>query len=115
MLVLALVIGRVGFSVGGMSAEQEIDVEYVARLARVSLTDDERERFAGQLGEVLDFFRKLRSVDVEGVEPLAHAFALENVWQADVPEPGLAPEVALANAPAQRQGQVVVPKVVEDA
>jgi len=52
---------------------------------------------------------------VDGVEPMAHAFAFDNVWQEDVPACGFAPEEALANAPAQRQQQIVVPKVVDDA
>lgn len=99
-----------------MSAEQpEIDIEYVANLARLNLSPDEKARFSGQLENILGYFRKLREVDVEEVEPMAHAFALDNVWQEDVPSAAFAPEEALANAPAQRQQQIVVPKVVDDA
>lgn len=93
----------------------EIDIDYVANLARLALTDEEKARYAEQLGGVLDYFAKLSTVDVEGVKPSAHAFDLENVWQADVVKPGLPTESALQNAPAQRDNQVVVPKVVDDA
>ena len=97
------------------SPEPLMDIDYVANLARISLTDEERGRYGQQLAKILGFFEMLREVDVEGVEPSAHAFELENVWQEDVAQPGLAPEAALANAPSQRDRQVVVPKVVDDA
>ncbi len=90
-----------------------IDIEYVANLARIALTDEEKERFAAQLGDVLEYIEKLNTVDVSGVEPTAHAFPLENVWREDRAEPGLPVETALKNAPAVRQNMVVVPKVVE--
>lgn len=93
----------------------EIDIDYVANLARIALTDEEKARYGAQLGSILEYFQRLREVDVAGVEPSAHAFDLENVWQADEPRPGLATDDALANAPARRDHQVVVPKVVDDA
>lgn len=99
-----------------MSAKQsEIDLDYVANLARISLTPQEKDRLSGQLEHILGYFQKLSEVDVDGVEPMAHAFALDNVWQEDEPVPGFTPEEALANAPAQRHQQIVVPKVVDDA
>lgn len=99
-----------------MSADQpEIDLDYVANLARLSLSPEEKTKFSGQLAHILDYFQKLREVDVEGIEPMAHAFALDNVWQADEPGPAFSPEEALSNAPAQRHRQIVVPKVVDDA
>lgn len=94
-------------------AQNGIDIDYVANLARIALTDDEKERFAGQLGQVLEYIEKLNTVDVSGVEPTAHAFPLENVWRDDKAEPALPVEVALKNAPAARQNMIVVPKVVE--
>ena len=92
-----------------------MDIEYVAKLARISLTDEEKKKFSAQLGDVLENFEKLNAIDVSGIEPTAHAFPLYNVWQEDEPETGFTPEEALKNAPAQRANQVVVPKVVEDA
>lgn len=93
----------------------EIDIDYVANLARLALTDEEKARYGAQLGSILGHFQRLREVDVEGVEPSAHAFDLENVWQVDEARPGLTPDEALRNAPARRENQVVVPKVVDDA
>jgi aspartyl-tRNA(Asn)/glutamyl-tRNA(Gln) amidotransferase subunit C len=99
-----------------MSAEQpEIDLDYVANLARLRLSPAEKAEFSGQLEKILDYFQVLKEVDVEGVEPMAHAFALDNVWQADVAQPGFSPAEALSNAPAARHDQIVVPKVVDDA
>lgn len=98
-----------------MAADSGIDIDYVANLARLELTPAERERFAGQLGNILGYIERIRAVDVEGVEPTAHAFPVENVLDDDEPGPLLTPAAVLANAPQQRQGQFVVPKVVEEA
>jgi aspartyl-tRNA(Asn)/glutamyl-tRNA(Gln) amidotransferase subunit C len=62
---------------------------------------------------VLHHIEQLAKVDVTGVEPSAHAFAVNNVWQDDVARPGLSVDQALRNAPVQRENMVVVPKVVE--
>lgn len=94
---------------------EKIDIDYVARLARIDLTDEEKQTFTAQLEDILAYVEKLNSVDVSGVEPMAHAFPLENVLDEDVPHDPLPVEDALRNAPAQRDNQVVVPKVVEDA
>ena len=93
----------------------DIDIDYVANLARLALTDEEKARYAAQLSGVLDYFAKLSDVDVEGVKPSAHAFDLENVWQPDKVKKGLPTQAALQNAPAQRDNQIIVPKVVDDA
>jgi aspartyl-tRNA(Asn)/glutamyl-tRNA(Gln) amidotransferase subunit C len=96
-----------------MSAPQDFNLDYLAQLARLDLTAEEKSRFAAQLGDVLHHIERLSEVDVSGVEPTAHAFPVENVWDDDVPRPGLAAADALRNAPAQREGQIRVPKVVE--
>lgn len=90
-----------------------LDIDHVARLARIALTPEEKATFAQQLGNVLHHIEQLSKVDVTGVQPSAHAFAVHNVWQADVARPGLPVEQALRNAPAQRDDMIVVPKVVE--
>ena len=92
-----------------------IDVDYVAKLARLKLTAEEQKKFSTQLGSILDYCRKISAVDVEGVEPTAHAFPLYNVWAADAAEAGLTTEQALSNAPSQRDNQVVVPKGIEES
>ncbi|HEY4300051.1 MAG TPA: Asp-tRNA(Asn)/Glu-tRNA(Gln) amidotransferase subunit GatC [Candidatus Didemnitutus sp.] len=96
-----------------MSQVPQLDIDYVARLARLALTDDEKREFARQLGDVLHHIEQLSRVDVSGVEPTAHAFPVENVWAEDVARPGLPVEQALRNAPAQRGQMISVPKVVE--
>ncbi len=96
-----------------MNPAPDLDLAYVANLARLALTAAEREKFSRQLGDILHYVAKLKQVDVTGVEPMAHAAPVFNVWAADVAHPGLPAGQALRNAPAQRDGQVVVPKVVE--
>ena len=97
-----------------MSEESSMDIDYVANLARIELTSEEKEKFQGQLGDVLKYFEKLQEVDVEGVEPTAHAFPRFNVWDKDLAIDGFSAEEALLNAPKSRNEQVVVPKVVEE-
>jgi aspartyl-tRNA(Asn)/glutamyl-tRNA(Gln) amidotransferase subunit C len=96
-----------------MASPSDINIDYVANLARLALTAQEKETFSRQLGDVLQYIEKLREVDVTHVEPTAHAFPVSNVWAEDVPQPGLPVEVALRNAPAQRDNMIVVPVVVE--
>lgn len=96
-----------------MSQAPELDIDYVARLARLALTPDEKARYARQLADVLHHIERLAAADVTGVEPTAHAIPVENVWAEDVARPGLPVELALQNAPAQRDHMVKVPKVVE--
>ncbi|HRP03387.1 MAG TPA: Asp-tRNA(Asn)/Glu-tRNA(Gln) amidotransferase subunit GatC [Opitutaceae bacterium] len=96
-----------------MSSEPNINIEHIATLARIALTDDEKRIFASQLGDVLAYIEKLREVDVSGVEPMAHAFPVFNVWMEDVSGPALPVEAVLRNAPASRDNMISVPKVVE--
>ncbi|MDB6094759.1 MAG: glutamyl-tRNA(Gln) amidotransferase, subunit [Verrucomicrobia bacterium] len=96
-----------------MSTAPDLDIEHVAKLARLALTAEEKATFSAQLGDVLHHIEQLAKVDVTGVEPTAHAFPLVNVWAEDVARSGLSAEAALRNAPVQRDHMVVVPKVVE--
>lgn len=96
-----------------MSTHTHIDIDYVANLARIALSDEERSLFSEQLEEILEYIEQLKTVDVEGVEPTAHAFPVTNVWREDVVRPGLTQEEAIGNAPEARDGMFVVPKVVE--
>lgn len=93
----------------------QLDIDYVARLARLALSDAEKQAFAHQLGDVLYYIEQLNEVDVSGVEPTAHAFEVVNVWQEDVAGAAFPIEKVLQNAPAARDGMIVVPKVVDDA
>ena len=91
----------------------DIDVKYVAHLARLSLSAEEEQKIGAQLGNILGYIEKLKQVDVIGVEPTAHAFPLVNVTRADVVRPSLTNEEALRNAPAAANGLFMVPKIVE--
>ncbi len=96
-----------------MAETPHLNIDRVAELARLALTPAEKAEFSTQLAEVLQHVEQLKKLDVAGVEPTAHAFALENVWADDVAQGGLAVEEALRNAPAQRDNMIAVPKVVE--
>lgn len=95
--------------------ETQIDIDYVAKLARIELTDDEKTTYSRQLGQILEYFERLSKIDVSGVEPSAHAHAIYNVMRDDVETPAMSISDALMNAPASRENQVCVPKVVDDA
>jgi aspartyl-tRNA(Asn)/glutamyl-tRNA(Gln) amidotransferase subunit C len=84
-------------------------VLHVARLARLELTEDEVERYAGELSKVLDYIEKISELDLEGVEPTSHVVHVENILRADEPRPSLPPEVALQSAPEPDQGGFRVP------
>ena len=94
-------------------AAPELDVRYVARLARLELSEDEVTRFQAQLSDVLSYVEALRRVDVTGVEPTAHASAVFNVFRTDTPEASFRAAEALANAPKQGNDLFVVPKVLD--
>ena len=94
-------------------ASGEIDVKYVAQLARLALTPDEEKKLGAQLGNILGYIDKLRELDVTGIEPTAHAFPLVNVMRADETRPSLPQADALRNAPRQSNGLFIVPKIVE--
>jgi aspartyl-tRNA(Asn)/glutamyl-tRNA(Gln) amidotransferase subunit C len=94
-------------------AAAEIDVKYVAHLARIALTPDEEKKLAAQLGGILGYIEKLNELDVTNIEPTAHAVPMVNVTRADDLRPSLPHEDALRNAPRQANGLFIVPKIVE--
>ena len=94
-------------------SDSDFDIKYVANLARISLTPDEEARLGSQLGDILGYVKKLEELDVSDVEPMAHAVPLDNVLRADVVQPSISSEAALANAPKEANGLFVVPKIVE--
>jgi len=96
-----------------MSASSELNIDHVARLARLALSPHEKAEYSQQLGDVLHHIDQLGKVNVTGVEPTAHAFPVVNVWAEDTPRAGLPVEMALKNAPRQRQNMIAVPRVVE--
>ena len=96
-----------------MSKPSELDVAYVAQLARVNLTTEETQLFQRQLGEVLKYADKLKEVDVSHVEAAAHAVPIFNVFREDEPRDWFTAEEALSNAPRKANNLFIVTKVVE--
>lgn len=90
-----------------------LDVAYVARLARLELTAEETALFQTQLAQVLEHAERLREVNVEGVELAAHPLPMFDVLREDVPRPGLTQEEALRNAPRAANGLFIVTRVME--
>jgi aspartyl-tRNA(Asn)/glutamyl-tRNA(Gln) amidotransferase subunit C len=85
------------------------EVVHVAKLARLELTDDELERFAGQLNAILEAVGKVSELDLADVEPTLHPLELSNVLAEDEPRPSLSVDEALANAPDREGGAFRVP------
>ncbi len=96
-----------------MSQPTDLNIDHIANLARLALTPEEKAKFATQIEDILNYIAQLKEVNVDGVEPTAHAFPIYNVWADDVAVPGLSVEDALRNAPATRDNMIVVPTVVE--
>jgi aspartyl-tRNA(Asn)/glutamyl-tRNA(Gln) amidotransferase subunit C len=94
-------------------ANPEIDVAYVAKLARLKLSDEETRLFQKQLEHILEYANKLREIDVSGVEATAHAAPVFDVVRDDEAHPWFDAEEALRNAPRAANGLFIVPKVVE--
>ncbi len=92
----------------------ESEVRHVAKLSRLELSDEQISHFTTQLAAVLDHISKLNELDVEGVEPMAHALDTANVTRPDDPAPCLPVDAVLANAPEQSPPFFQVPKVLGD-
>ncbi|MBI4551018.1 MAG: Asp-tRNA(Asn)/Glu-tRNA(Gln) amidotransferase subunit GatC [Candidatus Latescibacteria bacterium] len=88
------------------------DVDYVADLAHLRFSDDERARLVEQLNDILRYVEQLNELDTTHVEPTSHVLNLKNVFRDDTIESSLPHEVALANAPATSRGHFRVPKVL---
>jgi aspartyl-tRNA(Asn)/glutamyl-tRNA(Gln) amidotransferase subunit C len=96
-----------------MTKSTELNVAYVAQLARLDLTAEETQLFQKQLGDVLKYAEKLGEVDVSQVEPATHAVPIFNVFREDEPRDWLTAEEALSNAPRQANNLFIVTKVIE--
>ncbi len=90
------------------------EVRKVADLARLEISDAELETMARQLNAIVDYINQLQQVNTDGVEPLAHALDLHDVFRADVPGQSLTENEALANAPARKDNFYSVPAVFGD-
>jgi aspartyl-tRNA(Asn)/glutamyl-tRNA(Gln) amidotransferase subunit C len=85
----------------------------IADLARLHLSDAEIESMSKTLTSILDFFDQLQAIDTQGVEPMVHGVALENVFREDEKHEGLVPDQALANAPKRAGDFFAVPSILE--
>ena len=93
----------------------KIDVAYVAELARLDLTEEEKALFQPQLEGIVKYVEKIASVDVDGVPPTLHGHAIVNALREDEVRPSMAREEALANAPGRTGDEFLLPKIVEGA
>ena len=89
------------------------EVGRVAHLARLELTDGEKQRLTGQLNELLLQFARLQELDTTNVPPTSHPFLLRNVMREDAIRPSLSRDQATHNAPEKRDGNFIVPQIVE--
>lgn len=91
------------------------DVQKVAKLARLQLSDSEIEQFTGQLGAILEYVQKMNELDTDSVEPLAHCLPVHNVFRSDEIKESLGTEKTLSNAP-DRDGEFFrVPKILDES
>ncbi|MBE0501140.1 MAG: Asp-tRNA(Asn)/Glu-tRNA(Gln) amidotransferase subunit GatC [Desulfuromonadales bacterium] len=89
------------------------EVERVAVLARLALTDKELDAMTGQMNQLLDYVDTLNRLDTDGIVPTAHAVPVENAFRDDVVRPSIGSERALMNAPAAADNYFRVPKIIE--
>ncbi|MDE5932417.1 MAG: Asp-tRNA(Asn)/Glu-tRNA(Gln) amidotransferase subunit GatC [Lachnospiraceae bacterium] len=87
-------------------------IEYVSILAKLELSEEEREQAKRDMGRMLDYIDKLGELDTEGVEPMSHVFPVQNVFREDVVTNSDMREQLLANAPEQKDGMFMVPRIV---
>jgi aspartyl-tRNA(Asn)/glutamyl-tRNA(Gln) amidotransferase subunit C len=89
------------------------EVEHVAKLGRLELTEQEKASLTDQLSNILTYVEKLNELDTKGIEPTSHVLDISNVMREDVPHESLSQERALANAPEKAAGHYKVPKIIE--
>ncbi len=88
-------------------------IEYVGILAKLELSEEEKEQAKKDMGSMLDYIDKLNELDTEGVEPMSHVFPVNNVFREDVVTNGDDREQMLANAPQKKEGTYMVPKTFD--
>ncbi|MDR2200858.1 MAG: Asp-tRNA(Asn)/Glu-tRNA(Gln) amidotransferase subunit GatC [Puniceicoccales bacterium] len=93
--------------------KEHIDIDHIAALCRIALTDEERKTFSQQLDTMIAYLDQLKTVDIGDCEPMVQALDLHNVLRADEGEVSFPVEVALMNAPEKKNNQILVPRIVE--
>ena len=89
-----------------------MDIEHVAKLARLKLTDAEKKRFSSQMGTIIKYIEKLNELDTKNVEPTAHVLGLENVFRNDIATNPLTDQNPINDSPAHSKGHYEVPKII---
>ena len=88
-------------------------IEYVGILAKLELSDEEKEQAKKDMGSMLDYIDKLNELDTTGIEPMSHVFSVQNVFREDIVTNGDDRENILKNAPAQKDDMFIVPKTFD--
>ena len=91
----------------------KMDIEKVARLARLELSEEEKSTFGSQLEQILSYMEQLNRLDTSGVEPTSHAIPVYNVFREDEVKPSIPQEEVLAISPAEEDGHFKVPRIIE--
>ena len=89
-----------------------MDIEHVAKLAHLKLTDAEKKRFSNQMGTIIKYIEKLNELDTKNVEPTAHVLGLENVFRNDIATNPLTDQNPINDSPAHSKGHYEVPKII---
>jgi len=87
-------------------------VEYIAKLAKISISEEEKNKFVPQLSKIITYIEKLSELDTEGISPMSSVIATKNVFREDETKPSMQRDDVLANAPASQNGFFKVPKVI---
>jgi aspartyl-tRNA(Asn)/glutamyl-tRNA(Gln) amidotransferase subunit C len=88
-------------------------IQHIAVLSRLNLTEEEKDLFGSQLSSILDYMEQLNGLDTEGIEPTSHVLSIENVMREDIPAVSLPRTEALMNAPSRTEQFFRVPKIIE--
>lgn len=91
----------------------EKTIQYVAALAKLTISEEEKAKVAGELDHILEYIETMNGLDTEGVEPMSHVLPVKNVFREDIVVNGDDREALLTNAPEKKDGSYVVPKTVE--
>ena len=89
-----------------------MDIEHLAKLSRLKLTDAEKEKFSNQMGTIIEYIEKLSELDTENVEPTANLLGLSNVFREDVTTKPLTKQAPINDSPAHSKGHYEVPKII---
>lgn len=91
----------------------KIEIEHVALLARLTLSEDEKEKFGDQLNTILEYIGKLNELDTSEIPPTSHVLEIQNVMREDIARPSISKEKALSNAPDRTEDFYRVPKIID--